>query len=155
MHLALTLAAWTGFYVKSPLAGLKGKLLSHSTTVWSRGISLFANEVLQETVLRGHSTRLDLWASLLYCAFHKHANSKVEKPPQSQLRFSLPSIIITITSNEAWNTQTHEMDRNPPITNHKPWPFEPVNPFTPGDFADKRVLKLVEWFSSHCRAIKS
>ena len=34
--------------------------------------------------------------------------------------------IITITSNEPWNTQTHKMDRNPPITNHKPWPFEPV-----------------------------
>ena len=34
-----------------------------------------------------------------YCAFHKHANSKIQKAP-SQLRFSLPSIIITITSNE-------------------------------------------------------
>ena len=60
-----------------------------------------------------------------YCAFHKHANSKVQKPP-SQLRFSLPSIIITITSNKPWNTETHKTDRNPPITNHKPWPFEPV-----------------------------
>ena len=30
-----------------------------------------------------------------------------------------------------------------------------VNPFTPGDFAKKRVLKLVEWFSGHCRAIKN
>ena len=30
-----------------------------------------------------------------------------------------------------------------------------VNPFAPGDFAQKRVLKLVEWFSGHCRAIKS
>ena len=29
------------------------------------------------------------------------------------------------------------------------------NPFAPGDFAQKRVLKLVEWFSGHCRAIKS
>ena len=29
------------------------------------------------------------------------------------------------------------------------------NPFTPGDFAEKRVLKLVEWLSGHCRAIKS
>ena len=29
------------------------------------------------------------------------------------------------------------------------------NPFVPGDFAKKRVLKLVEWFSGHCRAIKS
>ena len=34
-----------------------------------------------------------------YCAFHKHANSKVQKS-LSQLRFSLPSIIINITSNE-------------------------------------------------------
>ena len=30
-----------------------------------------------------------------------------------------------------------------------------VNPFAPGDFAEKRVWKLVEWFSGHCRAIKS
>ena len=30
-----------------------------------------------------------------------------------------------------------------------------LNPFTPGDFAKKRVLKLVEWFSGHCHAIKS
>ena len=33
------------------------------------------------------------------------------------------------------------------------WVF--FNPFAPGDFADKRVLKLLEWFSGHCRAIKS
>ena len=30
-----------------------------------------------------------------------------------------------------------------------------INPFAPGDFAKKRALKLVEWFSGHCRAIKS
>ena len=30
-----------------------------------------------------------------------------------------------------------------------------INPFAPGDFAEKRVLKLVEWFSGHCRAIES
>ena len=24
-----------------------------------------------------------------------------------------------------------------------------INPFAPGDFAEKRVLKLVEWFSGH------
>ena len=66
-----------------------------------------------------------LKAKNAYCAFHKHANFKVQKPP-SQLRFLLPSIIIRITSNEPWNTETHKTDRNPPITNHKPWPFEPV-----------------------------
>ena len=32
---------------------------------------------------------------------------------------------------------------------------ELINPFAPGDFAQKRVLKLVEWFSGHCRALKS
>ena len=61
----------------------------------------------------------------LYCAFHKHANSKVQKPP-SQLRFSLPSIIFTITSNEPGNKETHKTDRNPTITDHKSWPFELV-----------------------------
>ena len=30
-----------------------------------------------------------------------------------------------------------------------------INPFAPGDFAETRVLKLFEWFSGHCRAIKS
>ena len=29
-----------------------------------------------------------------------------------------------------------------------------LNPFAPGDFAEKRVLKLVEWFSGHCRAVE-
>ena len=53
-----------------------------------------------------------------YCAFHKHANS--------QLPFSLPATIITITSNELWNTKTRKTDRNQPITYHKPWPFDPV-----------------------------
>ena len=30
-----------------------------------------------------------------------------------------------------------------------------LNPFAPGDFAEKHVLKLAEWFSGHYRAIKS
>ena len=33
--------------------------------------------------------------------------------------------------------------------------FDYLNPFAPGNFAEKRVLKLVEWFSGHCRAVKS
>ena len=28
-----------------------------------------------------------------------------------------------------------------------------LNPFAPGDFAEKRVLKVLEWFSGHCPAI--
>ena len=72
-----------------------------------------------------YSRLLFIYHFIYYCACHKHANSKVQKPP-SQLRFSLPSFIITITSNEPGNTETHKTDRNPPVTNHKPWPFEPV-----------------------------
>ena len=37
----------------------------------------------------------------------------------------------------------------------KPNPKNLFNPFAPGYFAEKRVFKLVEWFSGHCRAIKS
>ena len=42
------------------------------------------------------------------------------------------------------------------VPNNKEKEFwDVINPFAPGDFAEKRVLKLVEWFSGHCRAIKS
>ena len=40
-----------------------------------------------------------LHVNIVFCAFHKRENSEVQKPP-SQLRFSLPSIIIMIKSNE-------------------------------------------------------
>ena len=40
-------------------------------------------------------------------------------------------------------------------TRSPPTDVRVFNPFAPGDFAEKRVLKLVEWFSGHCRAIKS
>ena len=45
----------------------------------------------------------------------------------------------------------------PPLTGHLPVSRgqNRFNPFAPGDFAEKRVLKLIEWFSGHCRAIKS
>ena len=56
----------------------------------------------------------------------------------------------------AWQMQTSNLQ----ITHHlKPPKIKRnkiiiVNPFAPGNFAKKRVLKLVEWFSGHCRAIK-
>ena len=52
-----------------------------------------------------------------YRAFHKHANSKVQKPA-SQLHFSLPSIIITITSNEPWKHWKRIEIHQSQITNH-------------------------------------
>ena len=64
----------------------------------------------------------------LYCAFQKHRNSEVLKPPL-HLRFSLLKsiiIIIMITSNKPQNTEAHKTDRNAPIKNHKQWPFEPI-----------------------------
>ena len=58
--------------------------------------------------------------NVTYCAFQKHANSEVQKPP-SQLRFSLPSIIITITRNGPWKTENHSKSNN-----HELLPFEHV-----------------------------
>ena len=78
-----------------------------------------------------------LTARRLYCAFHKHANSKVQKPP-SQLCLSLPSIIITITRNEPWNRETHRTDRNPQITNH-----DLLNPWSRVLFP-KRSVKMID-----------
>jgi len=75
--------------------------------------------------MKTYKSGLTTSAVIYYCAFQKHANSKVQKP-SSQLRFSLPSIIITTISNEPWNTETQKTDPNPLITKHKPWPFEPV-----------------------------
>ena len=44
-----------------------------------------------------------------------------------------------------------------PIANDliNPWCGGVFNPFARGDFAEKRILKVLEWFSGHCRAIKS
>ena len=60
--------------------------------------------------------------STLLCFSQTRETLKLKKLP-SQLCYSLPSIIITITSNKPWNIETQW---NPPITDHKPWPFEPI-----------------------------
>ena len=38
----------------------------------------------------------------------------------------------------------NKIEREPELT---------FNTFAPGDFAEKRVLKLFKWFSGQCRAI--
>ena len=85
-----------------------------------------------------------LTARRLYCAFHKHANSKVQKPP-SQLCLSLPSIIITIKSNEPWN----KTDRNPQITNH-----DLLNPWSRVLFP-KRSVKMIDSSEKRNRRLAS
>ena len=115
------------FLARTPLAFSSQISLSEATriprfaslSVWS--LILFTSD---ETRQQQHGQQSKTNGKT-YCAFHKHANSKVQTPP-SQLRFSLPSIIITFTSNEPCNTETCKTDRKPPITNHNPWPFEPV-----------------------------
>ena len=52
---------------------------------------------------------------------------------------------ITVNSNSPIQDYVHPDYQNQPT----------FNPFAPGDFAEKRVLKLVEWFSGHCHVIKS
>ena len=59
------------------------------------------------------------WSCFLFTALFKNTRTlKVQKPP-FQLHFLLLSIIITNTSNKPWNTETHKMDQNPPITNYE------------------------------------
>ena len=59
------------------------------------------------------------WSCFLFTALFKNTQTvKVQKPP-FQLHFSLLSIIIMNTNNKPWNTETHKMDQNPPITNHE------------------------------------
>ena len=48
------------------------------------------------------------------------------KAPFTIKFFSVIGIIIPITSNEHWITEIHKTDRDPPITNQKTWPFEPI-----------------------------
>ena len=55
-----------------------------------------------------------------------------------------------------WRADTGELTKK---QRQRTDPFFPdchaFNPFAPRDFAEKRVLKLFEWFSGLCRAIKS
>ena len=108
--------------------------------------------ILKQTVINCPLIPPDPGASLtarrLYCAFHKHANSKVQKPP-SQLCLSLPSIIITIKSNEPWNRETHKTDRNPQITNH-----DLLNPWSRVLFP-KRSVKMIDSSEKRNRRLAS
>ena len=57
----------------------------------------------------------------VYCAFHKHANSKVQKRPIA--------FFTAVNHNyyQKQRTLKHRTDLNPPITNHRPWPTEGVD----------------------------
>ena len=70
---------------KCPLSQ-KMAVCNQQRSLWQRG---FVN---LRGVRRTKNIHFDItWR--IYCAFHKHANFKVQKPP-SQSCFSLPSIII-------------------------------------------------------------
>ena len=60
-----------------------------------------------------------------YCAFHKHANSKIQKPP-SQLRFSLPSIVIR---SQAMNLETQKHTKRIEIHQSQITNLDLLNPF--------------------------
>ena len=72
-------------------------------------------------IKQGFSVRFH--ASSPYCTFQKHANSEAHNYVFC-CRQSYN--VIMITSSKLWNAETHKMDQNPPISNHKPWPIEPI-----------------------------
>ena len=82
--------------------------------------------------------------STLLCFSQTRETLKLKMLP-SQLRYSLPSIIIMITSNKPWNTEMHKTYWNPPITDHKPWPFEPII-WT----SHKKTIKMIRLHVSGC-----
>ena len=70
------------------------------------------------------------------CEFWKHESSWWTNPHESSKhesswwtrhRAGRPTVLF----KNMWTlkfkaTNTHKTDRNPPVTNHKPWPFEPL-----------------------------
>ena len=84
---------------------LNGWIFSEAPFLW-RNVDGWKGRSPTRDTLLGEPT----FHTFPYCAFQKHANSEVQMPP-SQLRFTLPSIIITITRNKPWNTGTHKTDR--------------------------------------------
>ena len=75
-----------------------------------------------------------------------HATYPLIKKPTNRL-------LLTFSPDFALNSQIWLFYAEKWIFFKKLGPL--LNPFAPRDFAEKRVLKLVEWFSGHCRAIKS
>ena len=71
------------------------------------------------------------------------------------------NVTVTVTLTKPWKpeifVECYYVVRSKPIRREitKPQTATVISPFAPGDFAEKRVLKLVEWFCGHCRAIKS
>ena len=58
-----------------------------------------------------------------YCAFQKHVNSEVQKPPQ-QVRFFAA---VNHNYDHKQRSLKHRNTQNgSKCTNHEPWPFEPV-----------------------------
>ena len=81
-----------------------------------------------------------------YCPFHKHENSKVQKPP-SQLRFSLPSIIIR---SQATNLETEKHTKRIEIHQSQITNLDFLNLLKMIDFSEKRNRQLAfELQNSH------
>ena len=108
-------------------------------------------------IKQGFSVRFH--ASSPYCTFQKHANSEA----LNYVFCCRQSYnVIMITSNKLWNTETHKMDQNPPISNHKPWPIEPVEVnfcFLRGPLRWSTAVKIanVSWLLNFriCMSMKS
>ena len=78
----------------------------------------------------------------IYCAFHKHANSKDQKRPIA--------LFTDVNNNYDHKQRTlkHKTDRNRPITNHRPWPIERVDV----TFC-KRSVKMIDGSEKHNRQL--
>ena len=88
---------------------------------------------------------------------HKiHCNVRTVQVEQEQLHKKWNNSSIKIVSGKE-TSESQKMFSFGGQENQVAGIFHPfiLNPFTPGDFAKKRVLKCVESFSGHCHAVKS
>ena len=84
-----------------------------------------------------------------YCAFHKHANFQVQKPPSQLHYFFAASIIITLLPSQAMNleTQKHRKGikiRQSQITNH-----DLLNPILSKVLFPERSSKMIDSTEKH------
>ena len=82
-------------------------------------------------------------------------NELQSNPSQSILANVIDPAVHDSDSNGIPGSESCHSIASVNVSNNNESELNSINPFAPGDFAKKRVFKLVEWFSGHSHAIKS
>ena len=109
------------------------KLISFCSSPLVGGNCPKVSEILHETwilhssyTLLSENSKLNHQALWGYCAFHKHANSKVQKPRLYNSFYAAVNLNYDNKQRTLKHRNTQNGSKSTRITNHKPWPFESV-----------------------------